>query len=135
MSHFSKIKTNISNADMLIKTLKQMEFKAEYYNDLSHEVRSSTVMKSIIVYHPSYSNRHLLSLNWNGKYYNLVVDLQLWNLDMSFEYFVDLLSQNYAHNIILDQGFASGFSKLHESMLADGSIKLTLKRWSSNSFM
>jgi len=134
MSHFSKIKTNISNADILIKTLKQMKFSAEYYNDLSPELRSSTVMQNIIVYHPVCSNKHLLALDWNGQHYNLVVDLQLWNLDMSFEYFVDLLSQNYAHNIILDQGFASGFSKLNESILDDGSIKLTLKRWSSNSF-
>ena len=126
----------MSNPEMLIKTLKQMEFNAGYYNnlDLSHELQSTTVMEDIIVYHPSCSNRHLLTLNWNGKYYSLAVDLQLWNLDMSFEYFIDLLSQNYAHNIILDQGFASGFSKLNENILPDGSIKLTLKRWSSNDF-
>nr|ARW68223.1 hypothetical protein [Chondria sp. (in: red algae)] len=134
MSHFSKIKTNISDGDILVKTLNQMKFNFECFHDVDHELDNSVTYHDIILYDSSQLNNHLLTFTWNGNQYNLVVDLDLWNLDMSFEYFVDLLSQNYAYNIIINQGFTSGFSKIHEDILADGSIKLTLKRWSKNNF-
>nr|ARW63653.1 hypothetical protein [Chondria sp. (in: red algae)] len=134
MSHFSKIRTNISNKAILVKTLNQMQFNFECLGSQDVHLNNLMVNDDIIVHDYTKSKNHLFTFIWNGNQYNLVVDLELWNLDMSFEYFVDLLSQNYAYNIILDQGLTSGFSKIGEHVLSDGSIKLTLKRWSNNNF-
>ena len=125
MSHFSKIKTNITDANILVKTLHEMGFVYKY---------SNSSLKEIYVYSNSNSEGYLFSFVWNGNYYNLLADIHLWSLDVDFNYFLDSLSKMYAYNIILNQGTLSGFNKVSEKTNSDGSIKITLKRWSTSNF-
>nr|ARW64075.1 hypothetical protein [Chondria sp. (in: red algae)] len=133
MSHFSKIKTNISDEKILVKTLKQMGFNYEYFSDSSTNMNDLISMSNIIIHDNSYQKKHLFSFVWTNNQYNLVADLQMWNLDVNFDYFLDLLSQKYAYNVILNQSFINGFTTINEKILEDGSIKIVLKRWSTHS--
>lgn len=134
MSHFSKIKTNLVKRKVLIKTLEQMGFECQYFDNHHLNLTKTQDYRNIAVYHLSKYNNHLFSLIWSHDHYSIVADLQLWNLDMDFNYFVDSLSQRYAYNMVVNQGFLGGFSKINENVLADGSIKVVLKRWSNNNY-
>nr|ARW60533.1 hypothetical protein [Polysiphonia sp.] len=133
MSHFSKIKTNITNLDILTKTINQLGFNYRFiYNrddDLSKQVDSR--YESLCVYHPSQvsSHRPIFLFKWNGNDYNLVVDLQLWDLEIDFNYVLDCLFQQYAYNTIVNTSSVNGFHKINERLNYDGSIKITLQRW------
>nr|CRF40047.1 Hypothetical protein ycf35 [Laurencia snackeyi] len=125
MSHFSKIKTNIYDNNVLVKTLNDMGFICKYSMD-------SLSSRDIFVYDTFNTDKYLFVFTWNGNFYNLLADLQLWSLDVDFSYFMDSLSQMYAYNIILNQGLLSGFNKVSENTISDGSIKIKLKKWSSS---
>nr|WMP11758.1 Ycf35 [Laurencia australis]WMP11969.1 Ycf35 [Laurencia australis] len=125
MSHFSKIKTNIYDDNVLVKTLNNMGFICKYSTD-------SLSSRDIFVYSSYNTNKHVFVFTWNGSFYNLLADLQLWSLDTDFNHLMDSLSQMYAYNIILNQGLLSGFNKVSENTIYDGSIKIKLKKWSSS---
>ena len=126
MSHFSKIKTNITNLSALRKTINQLGFR---YKILSNSVDNSLVERNLLLYDTD--DNLVTTFAWNGFEYNIIVDLQLWHLNMDFNYFVERLSQQYAYNVILGQSNSNGFQKVNEYIDTDGSIKITLKRWSS----
>lgn len=132
MSHFSKIKTNITSLSTLCKTIDQLGFEHKTFSEDPNDL-STSVRESLLVYHPNYLSADIpvITLVWNGSAYNIVVDLQLWYLDIDFNYFVERLSQQYAYNIVLNQGYSNGFQKVGESVGNDGSIKITLKKWNS----
>nr|YP_010937605.1 hypothetical protein Ycf35 [Palisada intermedia]WKW95732.1 hypothetical protein Ycf35 [Palisada intermedia] len=129
MSHFSKIKTNIYDDNVLVKTLNDMGFICKYSMD-------SLSSRDIFVYSTSHddTDKHLFVFTWNGSFYNLLADLHLWSLNIDFNYFMDSLSQMYAYNVILNQGLLSGFNKVSEKTISDGSIKIKLKKWSSSDY-
>nr|YP_010170894.1 hypothetical protein K8K75_pgp172 [Chondria tumulosa]QSD57035.1 hypothetical protein [Chondria tumulosa] len=134
MSHFSKIRTNISNSDVLLKTLDQMGFDCEYFDSKNVSVPCNLSIHNVAVYDFSKNKKQLFGFIWNESQYNLVADLDLWSLDMDFNYFVDLLSQRYAYNMILNQSSVGGFCKVDENILSDGSIKVVLRKWSNDNF-
>lgn len=133
MSHFSKIKTNISNLSILKQTLQDLGF---YFELVSHSIsdnKSQNICEptDLVIYSCSLYKNPLFRFVWNVSEYNLIVDLQLWSLDMDINYFIDKLSQKYAYNMILNQSVSSGFQKIHEKISNDGSVKVTLQKWSS----
>nr|YP_009397367.1 hypothetical protein [Dasyclonium flaccidum]ARW66553.1 hypothetical protein [Dasyclonium flaccidum] len=136
MSHFSKIKTNISSLSILKKTIHELGF---YYNvvnlpSVNQKKASFSDKSNLDIYSSStLSGVPLCSFIWNDLEYHLIVDVQLWNLHMDFNYFLDKLSQKYAYNMILCQTNMSGFEKINEKINSDGSIIMTIQRWSSSS--
>nr|YP_009392609.1 hypothetical protein [Bostrychia tenella]ARW61171.1 hypothetical protein [Bostrychia tenella] len=136
MSHFSKVKTNISSLSVLRKTIQQLGFHYQIVSlatldNLGKGSCNSSMPMDLIVYRSSLGERPLFSFVWNTSEYNLMIDLQLWDLDMDVNYFIDKLFQRYAYNIIVNQSTASGFQKINERIAMDGSVQLTVQKWSS----
>nr|YP_009395717.1 hypothetical protein [Herposiphonia versicolor]ARW64697.1 hypothetical protein [Herposiphonia versicolor] len=131
MSHFSKIKTNINDLDNLTKTIKQLGFCYKLlHNDVSNS--NDVQVKNVMVYQ-SYQNDNqcpLFNFSWSGDEYILIADVQLWSLEVDFSHFIDRLFQQYAYNQIVNASCNYGFSKIQENLSYDGSIKVTLQRWS-----
>nr|YP_010851349.1 Ycf35 [Echinothamnion hookeri]WGH14404.1 Ycf35 [Echinothamnion hookeri] len=136
MSHFSKIKTNITNLNVLIKTIQELGFNYRFFssNDKHLSTNSKTKSNNILVYQLNKYNIEspLFTFTWNISEYILLVDLDVWNLDISFNYLLDRLFQQYAYNIVISTSFIGGFQKISEHSISDGSIKLTLQRWNSS---
>nr|QCI05805.1 hypothetical protein [Dasysiphonia japonica] len=120
MSHFSKIKTNISNLQILKKTLKDLGFD---YIESSSEYNQMDVFKTHI------NSGILFSFKWDNNEYNLIADYDLWKLNMSIDYFVEKLKQNYAINLIINESSINGFTQKSFIQMRDGSIKLTVQKW------
>nr|YP_009397776.1 hypothetical protein [Sonderella linearis]ARW66962.1 hypothetical protein [Sonderella linearis] len=131
MSHFSKIKTNISNLDILKKTVEQLGFNYELDSSYIISESDAQIPKKINIYNNSINSNYLFSFIWNYSEYDLLVDFQSWNLDIDFNFFIDKLSQQYAYNVILNKTISSGFQKVSEKYSNDGSIIITVQKWSS----
>nr|QCI08848.1 hypothetical protein [Wrangelia sp.] len=124
MSHFSKIKTNISRLGILEKTLQDFEFKY-YIND-----SSTSSNNQINVYNKSLTDNDLLfSFVWDGYQYSLAADLQLWNLSVNFSDFLEKFNQRYAYNVILEQSKVIGYQKIDDNLMTDGSYRVILQKW------
>lgn len=134
MSHFSKIKTNITNLDTLTKTIHQLGFTSELIdNDNSSQyILNNVSNRSLLVYHSENhdKNNPICTFVWNQSEYSIVVDIQLWSIGMDFQYFIELLLQKYAYNMIMSRSLTNGFQAVEEKVQNDGSISLTLQRWS-----
>nr|YP_010619206.1 hypothetical protein PNY92_pgp169 [Amplisiphonia pacifica]WAX03219.1 hypothetical protein [Amplisiphonia pacifica] len=136
MSHFSKIKTNITNFNVLIKTVKQLGFNYQFFSNSSYCIDSNEEGKKsdILVYQLNKYNKenHIFTFIWNVSEYHLVVDLELWNLDIDVHYLLDRIFQQYAYNMVIETSSINGFQKIKENIHDDGSIKLTLQRWNNS---
>nr|YP_009395920.1 hypothetical protein [Dasya naccarioides]ARW65106.1 hypothetical protein [Dasya naccarioides] len=120
MSHFSKIKTNISNLKILKKTLKDLGF---YYTE------SVTQDNYIDVFKTNINSGILFSFAWDVSEYNLIIDYDLWKLNMSIDCFIEKVMQQYAVNIISNESSINGFNQKSFIYMQDGSIKLTVQKW------
>nr|YP_009393852.1 hypothetical protein [Polysiphonia sertularioides]ARW62414.1 hypothetical protein [Polysiphonia sertularioides] len=128
MSHFSKIRTNIIDLEILKKTVKDLGFSYSTIGP-SNEFFEDSVC--LFVYNEDTSSDLLpvFHFEWNGFHYSIVADLGLWNLDIDFEYFMECLLQKYAYNTVISQGLAHGFCCVSEKIVSDGSVALTLQRF------
>lgn len=131
MSHFSKIETSIYDISLLKKTLLNLGFN--YTNELNQIKDSNGRTHSVsLVAKPVSQNiqESLVGFHWDGKEYSLITDLDFWPSRNHFDVFFEKLKQNYSVNIILDQTINEGFQKINHEVLIDGSIKLTVQKWS-----
>nr|YP_009332806.1 conserved hypothetical plastid protein [Membranoptera tenuis]AKL79062.1 conserved hypothetical plastid protein [Membranoptera tenuis] len=131
MSHFSKIKTNISDIEILKKTLNDLGFTygSTKYNLSNMDINYSNHFKYLNVYKDKLNTKTLFEFIWDGFEYNLVADFNLWHLDMSVDYFLEKLTQQYAYNIILNQSIMNGFNETNYILMKDGSIKVMMQKW------
>jgi len=135
MSHFTKIKTNITDYNALVQTIGQLGLSYKSLNSDIADSSSGNTMnpKDIIVYKSSNnSNIPVFNFVWNSQEYVLVADIQFCKLNMDFNCFLDRLFQHYAYNVIIRTSDISGFHRIQEDVCYDGSIKVTLQKWSSN---
>ncbi len=136
MSHFSKIKTNITDFTALTKTLNQLGFNYKSFKSDLSDVSSKSYSEdqNIVVYQEGDISKQFPVFNfaWSGTEYILVADIQSWKVDVDFNFFLDRLFQQYAYNVVINTSSISGFSKVEEKLSSDGSIKITLNRWSNN---
>nr|YP_009394474.1 hypothetical protein [Vertebrata thuyoides]ARW63036.1 hypothetical protein [Vertebrata thuyoides] len=133
MSHFSKIKTSITDLGVLKKTITDLGF--HYKTSLSNpnEVSSELIdhKDTLFIYDIGLNKNDLpaCSFEWQSGQYLIIVDFLLWNLEIDFNYFMDRLLQQYAYNTVIDQGSFQGFHRVEENILSNGSISLTLQRF------
>nr|YP_010618625.1 hypothetical protein PN024_pgp170 [Rhodomelopsis africana]WAX02638.1 hypothetical protein [Rhodomelopsis africana] len=130
MSHFSKIRTNITNLNVLIRTIKQLGFNYRFFSSTDKEGKNNDMVVYQLNKHGN--ENHVFTFIWNISEYNLVVDLELWSLHIDFNYLFDRLLQQYAYNMVINTSYISGFQKVKEQLNYDGSIKLTLQKWNNS---
>ena len=127
MSHFSKVKTRISDLSILRKTLVDLGFSCDNQHKYIRDINKNTYYVDLVAIH----NINFRSIGFvhDNDHYTIVADIDLWKTNSSFEFFVEQLNQNYALNMILRQTNLEGFHQIKQDNLIDGSIKLTVQRW------
>nr|YP_009391166.1 hypothetical protein [Dipterocladia arabiensis]ARW59310.1 hypothetical protein [Dipterocladia arabiensis] len=127
MSHFSKIKTNISDAEILKQTLQELGFTYKLTDSLNQNNKNVIMQDDIIVF----KENPVFNFIWDGYQYNLVADFYLWNLDATPNFFLEKLTQKYAYNLILDESISIGFDQQQSICMSDGSLKLIVEKWNN----
>ena len=131
MSHFTCIKTKIKERPYLIEALQV----------LGHDVEENKVL---VINNPSHAEEHPefladvairndigFRLNNNTGNYELVAELDTWDLDVPVERFIEKVTQQYARMTLYGTVKEEGFEVAEEWEMDDNSIELTVTRWIS----
>ena len=125
MSHFSKIKTKITNKPKLVKALQLLQYDVqeniELVNPLDHQHEKVKVDVSI-------GNDIGFRLNNEGVY-ELVADIQTWKESVPPQRFIERVTQQYAKATILDTVQQQGFTIEKESTTIENTIEIVATRW------
>ena len=125
MSHFSKIRTKITNKPKLVKALQLLQYDVqeniELVNPLDHQHEKVKVDVSI-------GNDIGFRLNNDGVY-ELVADIQTWKESVPPQRFIEKVTQQYAKATILDTIQDKGFTIEKESTTIENNIEIVATRW------
>ena len=129
MSHFTCIKTKIKERPYLIEALELM----------GHDIQEN---QQLVINNPSHAEEHpeFLSdvsirndigfrLNKNTGNYELVAELDTWDLDVPVNRFIEKVTQQYARMTLHGTVKEEGFEVQEEWEMDDNSIELTVTRW------
>ena len=129
MSHFTCIKTQIKDRPNLIEALQVMghdieENKVLVVNNAAHADEHPEFFAEVAI-------RNDIGFRWNKNTgnYELVAELDTWDLDVPVSRFIDKVTHQYArttlHNIVKEEGYQVE----EEWEMDDNSIELTVTRW------
>ena len=126
MSHFTHMKTRFQNLFYLEKALNRLNIVYKE-KSLTH---SNSNLYNINLVIPQ-SNGYDIEFGWNGKEYELVVDISFWDQSCPIESFIDKISQQYAGEVIIGESQKIGFQPIKYQQNGDGSNTLILERWNN----
>ena len=130
MSHFTKIQTKLKDRPVLIEALNLLghwpeeeakELKVTGYHGKGHE----TVTAEVAITKDA-------GFKWNEttETFELVADVQTWDMNIPITRFLDKLTQQYArmmvHNTVKEM---EGFEVQEEWEMDNNSIEITVTRW------
>tara|TARA_B100000287_G_scaffold92406_1_gene84573 strand:- start:116 stop:439 length:324 start_codon:yes stop_codon:yes gene_type:complete len=106
---------------------------------MGHEVEENKVL---VINNPSHAEEHPefhadvairndIGFRWNEnrETYELVAELDTWDLDVPVERFIDKLTQQYAKATLLATSEEEGFVLEKETSNIDNTIEMVVTRW------
>jgi len=128
MSHFSTIKTQLKEADPLIKALNNLGYNINQEEKFVKGYRGKFTAVDISMNLPGDTK---VGFKWdnNSNAYELVTDLDLWKFEIPVERFISKVTQMYAYQTILSKTKEDGYQIVEQKNKNDGSIELVLTKW------
>ena len=128
MSHFTTIRTKLKSKPQLVEALELLQYDVKEDQELrvtgSHGIGHETVEAEIAIGTDIGFRQNIVT----GEY-ELVADLETWNMNVPVERFIDKLNQQYAKATINDFLDDKGFTISKESTTIDNEIQITASRW------
>ena len=130
MSHFSTIKTQIKEAEPLIKALDHLGFTINQEEKFVKGFRGKFTAVDISINIPGDTK---VGFKWdhNSNTYELVTDLDLWKFEIPVERFISKVTQMYAYQTIISKTKEDGYQIVEQKNKNDGSIELVVTKWDS----
>ena len=128
MSHFSTIKTQLKDAEPLIKALNNIGYIINQEEKLIKGYRGRFTAVDISMNLPGDTK---VGFKWdnNSNSYELVTDLDLWKFELPVERFISKVTQMYAYETIISKTKEDGYQIVEQNNQNDGSIELVLTKW------
>ena len=128
MSHFSTIKTQLKEAEPLIKALKNLGYTINQEEKFVKGYGGKFTAVDISMNLPSDTK---VGFKWdkNSNAYELVTDLDLWKFEIPVERFISKVTQMYAYHTIISKTNEDGYQVVEQKNKNDGSIELVLTKW------
>lgn len=123
MSHFTTIKVQIKNGEILHQCLQELGYKVE----CDTQVRGYNGDLTDAEYVIRQPNGYDLGFRRNGENYELVADF--WGARINRKEFIDSIGQKYAHKTLMATVKAEGFNVEEEETLADGTVRVVVAKW------
>ncbi|UUO13142.1 DUF1257 domain-containing protein [Dolichospermum heterosporum] len=123
MSHFTTIKVQIKQGEVLLQVLKELGYQVEQNTQVRGYMGDKTNAEYVI----KQSNGYDLGFRKNGESYELVADF--WGAKINQQEFINNISQKYAHKTLMETIQTEGFSVEEEEVLADGTVRVLVGRW------
>jgi len=128
MSHFSTIKTQLKDAEPLIKALNNLGYMINQEEKFVRGYRGQFTAVDISMNLPGETK---VGFKWDNisNSYELVTDLDLWKFDIPVERFISKVTQMYAYETIISKTKEDGYQIVEQKNQNDGSIELVLTKW------
>ena len=128
MSHFSTIKTQLKDAEPLIKALNNLGYMINQEEKFVKGYRGKFTAVDISMNLPGETK---VGFKWdnNLNVYELVTDLDLWRFELPVERFISKVTQMYAYETIISKTKEDGYQIVEQKNQNDGSIELVLTKW------
>ena len=128
MSHFSTIKTQLKEAEPLIKALSNLGYNINQEEKFVKGYRGKSTAVDISM---NLSCNTKVGFKWdnNSNSYELVTDLDLWKFELPVERFISKVTQMYAYETIISKTKEDGYQIVEQKNQNDGSIELVLTKW------
>ncbi len=123
MSHFTTIKVQIKNGEILNQTLQELGYQVEY----NKKIRGYAGNKTDAEYVIRQENGYDLGFRRAGEEYELVADF--WGAKINQQAFVNSIMQKYAHKTLMASVQEQGFNLEEEEVLEDGTVRVVVGRW------
>jgi hypothetical protein len=130
MSHFTSIKTNITEFDLLIKTLDNLEISWKKKNTITNFYNNESQQCEIVIKQP---NNHEIGFVKIDSVYQLVYDESFWQQTLTINNFKNKLNTYYSLNLITKNLTKEGFEvidKITQTNYGNVKIKLNALRYS-----
>ena len=126
MSHFSTIKTKLKCKESLVSALNTLGHEAQentlLVNQQGHDHKQWNVCVAL--------NEEIgFKLNKNTGEYELVAELDAWDLNVPVSRFIDKLTQQYAIEKLKRQTAEEGYVIENQQKNINGSVELIVSRW------
>ena len=135
MSHFSTIKTKITDREALIEALERL-------GERVNVPWKGTSVVELVITNPSHAEEHPtmevdiaigvdVGFKWNQytETYELIADRQTWEKNVPIERFMEKVTQQYARMMLHREIEEKGYEIEEEWEMEDNSIELTVSRW------
>ena len=128
MSHFSTIKTQLKDAEPLIKALNNLGYMINQEEKFVKGYRGKFTAVDISLNLPGETK---VGFKWDNisNSYELVTDLDLWKFELPVERFISKVTQMYAYETIISKTKEDGYQIVEQKNQNDGSIELVLTKW------
>lgn len=123
MSHFTSIKVQIKNGEVLHQVLQELGHKVE----CNTFVRGYNGDRTEAEYVIRQKNGYDLGFRRRGENYELVADF--WAANINQQAFLNPITQKYAHKTLMATVHEQGFNVEAEEILEDGTVRVVVGRW------
>ncbi len=123
MSHFTTIKIQIKNSDILFQVLQELNYQVEC-NTTVRGYRGNTTQSEYVI---RQSNGYDLGFRRNGENYEIIADF--WGAKIDRQEFVNSITQKYAHKTLMATIQEQGLDVEEEEVLEDGTVRVVVGRW------
>ena len=123
MSHFTTIKVQIKQGEVLLDVLQELGYQVEQNTQVRGYMGDKTNAEYVI----KQSNGYDLGFRKNGEGYELVADF--WGAEINQQEFINNISQKYAHKTLMETIQTEGFNVEEEEVLADGTVRVIVGKW------
>lgn len=123
MSHFTTIKVQIKNGEVLHQVLQDLGYQVER-NTSVRGYQGDAIQAEYVV---KQSNRYDLGFRRRGENYELVADF--WGAKIDQQAFINSVTQKYAHKTLMATVQEQGFNVEEEETLEDGTVRVVVGRW------
>ncbi|MBZ8178765.1 DUF1257 domain-containing protein [Oscillatoria salina] len=123
MSHFSTIKVQIKQGEILNEVLQELGYNVELNTTVRGYHGDTTNAEYVI----RQANGYDLGFRRNGENYELVADF--WGAKIDRQDFVHKISQKYAHKTLMATVKEQGFNVEEQETLADGTVRVVVGSW------
>ncbi len=123
MSHFTTIKVEIKNGEILHQTLKELGFEVKC-ETLVRGYKGNAIAADYVI---QQEHGYDLGFRRQGQTYELIADF--WGAMIDPQDFIRLITQKYAHNSLLATVKSQGFGIEQQETLEDGTVRVVVGRW------
>ncbi|NEP12825.1 MAG: DUF1257 domain-containing protein [Symploca sp. SIO2C1] len=123
MSHFTTIKVQIKNGEILHQVLQELGYQVECDTKVRGYQGNTTEAEYVI----RQNNGYDLGFRRTEENYELVADF--WGAKINQQEFVNAISHNYAHKTLMATVQEQGFDVEEEETLEDGTVRVVVGRW------